>query len=105
VAASEDGWLKIQYRDFYDIPRAFFVRASQGWLFFDCSFDDEADEYPAEYSVWFMGDRGPESFAGSWSHLSGEADREVGKVPVADVRFDGTRRRSVDPSVLVLLDL
>ncbi len=92
-------YLRIYYRDFYDVPRAFLVGRAEEVYFFDGMFDDQLDEYPVFYSVRRLD--GPlmywvnekvwtrEKFSGS----------VVGSVPLEEVRFDFTKRESINESV------
>ena len=88
--------LPIQYRDFYDVPHMFVVRQGPAWLLFDGSFDDELDDYPDEYAVYELPAELGREPGESWVGLRGRAIAHLGSVPVADVRFDATRRRFVD---------
>jgi len=45
-------WLPIQYRGFWDVPRAFLVERSGDVYYFDAPFNDRADEYADRYSVY-----------------------------------------------------
>lgn len=101
---AEGNRLPISYRDFYDLPRAFFVRSPQGWLFFDCVFDPVADAYPSDYTVGLMND-GPDAFPGPWHDVLARATRIVGTVAVSAVPFDETRRATVDTEIFSLLGL
>jgi hypothetical protein len=98
-------WLSISYREFYDVPRAFFVRSKQGWLFFDCPFDADADDYRLDYEVGLLDEKGPEAFPDSWSEVRENSLRQLGTVRVAAVRFDDTRRAAVHAETLSLLGL
>ncbi len=93
-------WVPIVYRDFFDFPRAFFVRTAVGWLFFDGHFDDALDEYPEEFAVYEMGDAGPESFVGTWSEVPKRARGPRGSVALNGDSFDRTRRAAVRLAVL-----
>ena len=88
----------ILYRDFYDVPRMFVVRRGGTSLLFDGSFDDTLDDYPDFYEVYELPPLAAEQLAESWRDLAGRAVRRLGRVAVADVRFDATRRKSVDLS-------
>jgi hypothetical protein len=98
-------WLPISYREFHDVPRAFFVHSARGWLFFDCAFHDDADDYRPEYEVDLLGDKGPDDFPTSWSEVARDAVERVGTVPVASVRFGETRRAALHAETLSPLGL
>jgi hypothetical protein len=92
-------WIPIQYRDFYDIPRAFIVEHQGALFFFDGSFDEKADEYREQFRVFRLG---PESSkivqSDSWVGLE-KTGTLIAEVPVSSVKFDATRRAAVDDSV------
>ncbi|HEX2476129.1 MAG TPA: hypothetical protein VHK01_15365 [Lacipirellulaceae bacterium] len=89
----------VAYREFYDVPRCFFVAYTSGYAFFDCPFDDLLDDYPDEYRVYFFPNIVNLNLNGSWEAIA-EAGVEIGKVPVARVEFDSTRRKSISSDVL-----
>lgn len=95
----------IIYRDFYDVPRVFLVFHRGQQLLFESVFDEERDDYSDVYDVYLLPPLGPEEIAGSWEFISKRAVRRVGRLLVSDVRFDSTRRKSVDPDVLDRLNL
>jgi hypothetical protein len=99
-------WLPISYRDFYDIPRSVLVEYEGEAYLLECPFDEEADEYPLDFAVYRL----PQGVAeaarqqtSSWVDL-GEAGTLLGRVPVALVRFDESRRRLLDSEVFALVD-
>ena len=47
-----------------------------------------------------MNDLTDEELAGSWADLPNRASAPLGQVPVGAVRFDDTRRQSIDGAVL-----
>ena len=93
-------WIPIRYRDFYDVPRAFVTTHDGHTFFFDCPFNQELDEYPAEYYVYRLGDEIRDGID-SISYISDRLER-VGTVPVAAVVFDATRRASISADVFDL---
>lgn len=48
----ERWWPIIDYRDFWDVPRAALVQAPSAVLLLDCPFEIELDDYRAEYKVY-----------------------------------------------------
>jgi hypothetical protein len=95
-----DMWSDINYRDYWDQPRIFFVHKDGQLILFDCAFDHEIDDYPEFYSVYLMPQLSADEFAGSWVGLWRKAVRKLGEVPVDKVQFDATKRRQIDTSVL-----
>jgi len=80
----------IEYRDFYDVPRAMLVQDDAGRrFFFDCPFDDDADEYPDVFDVYLVREQ-------TWpASIPGPDWVRVGSVAACDLRLDPTRRKSV----------
>jgi predicted enzyme related to lactoylglutathione lyase len=99
-------WLPITYRNFYDIPRAVLVEHEGEAYFLACSFDEEADEYPLDFTVYRLPEEVAEAArqpTSTWVDL-GEAGTLLGRVPVKLVRFDESRRRFLHSEVFALLD-
>lgn len=92
--------IAIQYREFYDVPRVF-VAAYDGVTFvFDASFDDGVDDYPDQYAIYTLPTVAAADLAGPWDALRSRAVRHLGTMPVSAVRFDPTRRQSIDRGVM-----
>ena len=49
--ASDNCWIPIRYRGFYDVPLAIHVRWDDVDLLLDCPFDEALDEYSPEYRI------------------------------------------------------
>lgn len=95
--------IPIQYRDFYDIPRAFVAEHRGTVFYFDGAFDEGADEYAESFRVYRLDAGASEKVASaSWQGLE-DLGVFVAEVPVKSVRFDATRRAAVDDSVFSLL--
>ena len=96
-------WLPIiEYRDFWDVPRIFFVRKNGVLLLFDCEFNDQKEDYSDEYKVYIM----PELPAGeSWKGIFERATEYLGNVPVDKVNFDETRRKFIQDDLAFLIPL
>jgi hypothetical protein len=92
-------WIAIKYRDFWDIPRIFFVEQGGQLYLFDCKFDRALDDYPETYEVFLMPSLTDADFAGSWADLWLRAVESLGRVPVSAVHFDPTRRAAIDADV------
>lgn len=100
-----NGWLAIDYREFYDVPRLIVVEYGGELFVFDALFDDHADEYADEFTVRRL----PKSARSlvndsSWVPLVGIGEF-VGTVPVQDVEFDPTRRSAIRSKVFETLRL
>lgn len=95
--------ISIRYRDFYDVPRAFVVERAGSLYFFDCPFDERADDYPDRYRVYRLDSAlSPSLDKGSWESLANQG-QFVGEVLATRVQFDPTRRAAIDDSVFDLI--
>lgn len=93
-------WLPIRYRDFYDIPRAIVVQNHGRTYLMISRFDDELDEYAADYAIYEL----PADVAVGIDDMSW-VDLElrgaiVGVIPTSSVQFDSTRRAELDSGAL-----
>ena len=81
------GRVAISYWDYYDIPRVF-VTIWHGKLFlFDCSFDEEREDYPDHFLVYELPATHAEHLAErSWIGLA-KKGTHVGRIAVKDVQF------------------
>lgn len=89
-----DDWADIEYRDFWDVPRIFFLTIGDRKLLADCPFDEAAEDYSSVYVVFEM----PPDFEipeNSWAGIASRALTKLGEIPVAEADFDETKRRSV----------
>jgi hypothetical protein len=93
--ASDNCWIPIRYRGFYDVPLLIHVRWDDVDLLLDCPFDEALDEYSPEYRILHVS--APPPGEGAWGP-SIDAGVEVGRIPVASVRLDESRRRFIDRS-------
>ncbi|HYT95454.1 MAG TPA: hypothetical protein VEL76_42435 [Gemmataceae bacterium] len=90
----------IKYMGYYDIPLIFITRYRGETYLFDCPFDEELEDDSDSYKVYVLPELKDEELPRDWTTLHTRATRYLGKVPLANVRFDPTRRKSVDPSVI-----
>jgi hypothetical protein len=95
----DDEWLPIEYRDFYDLPRAFFVRHDDRWLYALSEFDADSDEF-GDYRVFDLGERGPDQAASDWRAVPEAAIAMLGTVSLTSDSFDPTRRKSITVNAL-----
>ena len=90
----------IRYRDFWDVPRMFIVRHEEHWFLFDCPFDEGKEDFSDTYRVYLLPQIDEEWLAGFWASLSEKAIRRLKDVPVSQVKWDPTKRKGIDPSIL-----
>jgi hypothetical protein len=95
-----------QYVDFYDVPRKIILLIRGKWFLLQSAFNGDLDDYDVEYSVYRL----PSSFqpphAGStWDFLEQELVF-AGKIPVREVQFDESKRRTLSAAALdkIVLD-
>lgn len=90
-----DSWFVIaSYRDFHDFPRFILAtdQESRFWIL-DCGFDDELDDYSANYGVYFVGHEPEQARAAFELHAMGTKGSAVGVVHNTQLEFDPTRRQ------------
>jgi hypothetical protein len=90
-----------QYVDFYDVPRTIVLRVHGRWLLLRSAFDERADEYETEYSVYPLpGSFEPIPEGVPWKFLDEIELRCIGKISVREVQFDPSKRKQLDASIL-----
>ena len=94
------GWLAFQYRGFHDVPRTIVVEFRNALYVLDCPFDEGLDEYPDEYTAYRLPKTALSDLGGAdWTKLA-EMGRAIGRVRVADVEFDSSKRKAMHPRTL-----
>ena len=89
------------YTEFYDVPRAIVLRYRNKLILLQSAFDDELDDYPDSYSVYELPDSVEElATCGSWTFMEHEGLKLLGQVSIQSVRFDSTKRQTMDACVL-----
>jgi hypothetical protein len=84
----------VEYRDFYDVPRAFIIEPQRHMLlFFDCAFDEDRDDYGDVFSVAVLRSAERSGLPEDWRKLDVLAN--IGSIPISAVHFDDPRRREV----------
>lgn len=51
---SENAWLPIVYRGFWDVPRAFSVEYQGKLYLFESLFDEDRDDFPDTFTVYHL---------------------------------------------------
>ena len=85
---------------FYDVPLIFITRYRGQTYLFDCPFDEEREDDSDSYKVYLMPAIKDEELPKDWTTLHQRATSFLGEIPVVRVRFDDSRRREVELSVL-----
>lgn len=95
----------IKYFSFWDVPRTFAFEQSGKLYILTSEFDDDLDEYPDDYEVFVVSGIASLSAVSDWKSIEPLPKTRVGKVPVAMVNFDESRRKFVDGGFLNSLHL
>jgi hypothetical protein len=90
-----------EYGGYWDVPRYIILSYRNRFLLLRSEFDEELDEYEANYTVFVL----PESVGdsvreGNWEFYNKAPMNEIGKIPVSAVVFDQTKRAELDASCL-----
>jgi len=93
--------IPFRYGGFWDVPRHIVTEYRGHVLLLQSEFDDELDDYAANYTVHTL----PESVwksvqEGDWSFYGKTPMSEVGQIPVSSVSFDPSRRKEFDASCI-----
>jgi hypothetical protein len=97
--------IPFRYSGFWDVPRHILLRYRDTWLFLYSAFDDDLDDYSETYAVYRLPPSiEPRLETESWGFVFEMTDDCIGTIKVKDVRFDDTKRASLEPSCLEELD-
>ena len=91
---------RIKYFSFWDVPRTFAFGYKGKVYVLTSEFDDDLDEYPDDYEVVVVSGIASMSMVSDWRSIERLPKTSVGRVAVASVRFDESRRKYVDGSFL-----
>lgn len=92
-----------KYVDFYDVPRLIMFRYQDHLFLLASYFDEDKDDHDENYSIELLPSWVEQKIAdSSWKVLEDDIDgrRLLGEIPVKDVVFDQTIRRTLDPTFL-----
>ncbi len=85
------------YGEFYDLPRMIEFQFEGEWYFLRSKFDEEKDDYNDFYDVYRIPAHAEEENRAKpyyWTNLG--ADAHLGRIPIAEIGLDETRRRTID---------
>jgi hypothetical protein len=91
--------MPIRYKGFWDVPRIFLVQHGTQTFLFDCAFDEDLDDYPDNFKVYAMPEVPDAELPKDWTLLLERALRYLGEIPVHQVDFDATRRKSINATI------
>jgi hypothetical protein len=89
------------YGEFYDVPRIIRFQFCGRWYFPRSPFVDERDDYDETYDVYLLPHRSAAQIEADplyWTELSGAT--HLGRLPIATVGLDETRRQTLDGSAM-----
>ncbi len=90
----------IKYFGYWDVPRTFVFERDERLYLLMSEFDDALDEYPDEYQVFLVSGARRLSSVSDWTTVEPLLKTIVGKVPIAEVHFDSSKREYVDDGFL-----
>ena len=94
--------IPFEYREFYDSPRMITFEFGGAWYVLDSPFDEDKGDYPDTYDV-YKSKSEFKSHPSNWKEL--DRAEFLGKLPIADIGLDETRRKSIDaPAFLTWLN-
>ena len=90
-----------KYGGFYDVPRCLSLRYRGRLFLLQSAFDEDLDEYPADYSIYIV----PELSDNlrpvcSSEFLDTTPMACIGHIPIEQVVFDPSKREALDASCL-----
>lgn len=88
------------YSGFWDRPLGFVVNYHGVQLFFSREFNEQADDYETEYRVYLLPTIAVSEVQESWQDLRQKAEAYVCSLPMGNIRFDSTFRKSIQTDVL-----
>lgn len=106
--------LPIYYLGFWDVPQTFYLEYKNTLLYFCRDFNDEIDDYESFYKVYKVDGVSikdavrPDPPFDSCKMLilpDFKNDTPIGKINVDDVKFDFTKRKSINAKILKSLNL
>ena len=93
-------WRDFTYREFHDVPRCILFTTAHGrLLFLDSRFDEELDDYPSHYAIYAVPSHVDMSLP--WTEAFISTFTRVGSVPVKAMRFDASKRKQLDASIVL----
>ena len=93
--------IPFKYLGFYDVPRCIAVHHGGKLLLLESVFDEKIDDYSDNYSVYVLPDSVEDSLqSASWEFLGSMGANHIGQIRVASVKFDASKRLTLDPSCL-----
>ena len=92
------GGIPFEYRGFYDVPQGLIATYNGRKYLFERLFDDNLDDYQDFYSVYDIGDIEVGDGESIWTKLEDSRRRFVYTIPVKDIQFDSTKRKSINAS-------
>ena len=90
-----------RYVEFCDVPRIILLMYKNRLFLLSSFFDEEADEYEDTYTVDELPASLEKQVSQSWQAIEPYLRAEpLASIPVKEIRFDETKRKFLDASVL-----
>ena len=92
--------LDIIYRGYYDYPIDIIVSKEENSCLLSRRFDEANDEYNDFYDVFLLSKGVTYSELTSWLGIENFAVSCIGKIPIGNMGFDETRRKTISSASL-----
>lgn len=94
--------IPFEYGDFYDVPRIVRFHFEGSWYLLRSRFDEEIDDYQAYYTLYRLPFKSESDMADQPDYWW-DTDNAIhlGTIPLSNIEFDPTSRRSFCSSVVV----
>lgn len=96
--------IPFRYSGLLDVPRYILLKFRDTWLFLCCAFDEALDDYPESYAVYRLRPSVELLLRENWGFVYEMMVIVSGRSKLQDVRFDDTKRATLDPSCFDVLD-
>jgi hypothetical protein len=97
--------IPFHYVEFYDVPRTIALTHRGKLYLLQSAFDENLDDYPDAYTVYKLPEAVRSQIEGAhWTFLESLPLEPVGHIAIRNVRFDATKRRELDASILDVID-
>lgn len=91
------------YGGFWDVPRYIFCQIDGKHLLLQSEFDDDLDEYSADYQVFKLPSPFQAGSLFSWRSFPLSEAKLIGTIPVTSMEFDETKRAELNSAPLLEL--
>jgi hypothetical protein len=89
------------YGGFWDVPRYIFCQIDGKHLLLQSEFDDHLDEYAPDYEVFQLPAPFQTGSVFSWQTFPLSEAKLIGRIPVAAIEFDETKRKELNAAPIL----